>query len=252
MSRAQVSSFPFVPKDPVSPMSDPLILISHTLCPYVQRVAITLAEKGLVHERRDIDLANKPAWFLEISPMGKTPVLLVGDDVIFESSVICEYLDDIAQPTLHPTDALRRARHRAWMEFGSGMLNLMGALYSAADEATLQARARDIHRRMAQLEATLTDGPYFDGAFSLVDAVFAPVFRYFEVLDDIDDFHVWDGLPKVQRWRAALAARESVKNAVSPSYRQLLSVFLGARNSALARRLHTAGSLIPSAGSTCP
>src|SRR5689334_17901425 len=104
-----------------------LTLISHPLCPYVQRAAIVLQEKGVAYERRDIDLANKPDWFLRISPLGKTPVLLVDDEAIFESAVICEYLDDTLAPRLHPQDPLQRARHRAWMEFGSSLLNTIGA-----------------------------------------------------------------------------------------------------------------------------
>ena len=71
-----------------------LTLISHKLCPYVQRVAIALAEKGVPFERIDIDLADKPDWFLNVSPLGKTPVLLAGDTAIFESAVILEYLED--------------------------------------------------------------------------------------------------------------------------------------------------------------
>jgi glutathione S-transferase len=47
-----------------------LTLISHTLCPYVQRAAIVLAEKGVAFERRDVDLANKPDWFKAVSPLG--------------------------------------------------------------------------------------------------------------------------------------------------------------------------------------
>ena len=56
-------------------MGNELLLVSHALCPYVQRAAIVLAEKGVAFERRDIDLSNKPAWFLALSPLGKTPVL---------------------------------------------------------------------------------------------------------------------------------------------------------------------------------
>ncbi len=40
-------------------------LISFALCPYVQRAAILLAEKGVEFERINIDLANKPDWFLK-------------------------------------------------------------------------------------------------------------------------------------------------------------------------------------------
>src|SRR5689334_11332704 len=54
-----------------------LKLISHKLCPYVQRAVIALTEKGVPFERIDVDLASKPDWFVKISPLGKTPVLLV-------------------------------------------------------------------------------------------------------------------------------------------------------------------------------
>ena len=74
-------------------MTASLKLISHKLCPYVQRAVIALKEKGVPFERVDIDLANKPDWFLKVSPLGKTPVLLVGDHAIFESAVILEYLE---------------------------------------------------------------------------------------------------------------------------------------------------------------
>src|SRR6188474_401494 len=103
-------------------MATPLKLISHKLCPYVQRAAIALSEKGIPFERIDIDLANKPDWFLKISPLGKTPVLLVGDVPIFESAVILEYLEETQSKPLHPTDAVDRAEHRAWIEFGSAVL----------------------------------------------------------------------------------------------------------------------------------
>ena len=65
-------------------------LISHDLCPYVQRAVITLAEKRVPFERTYVDLANKPEWFRQISPLGKTPVLKVDDQVLFESAVICD------------------------------------------------------------------------------------------------------------------------------------------------------------------
>ena len=54
------------------PMSE-LTLISHRLCPYVQRAVISLTEKSALFKRVDVDLANKPDWFKAISPLGKTP-----------------------------------------------------------------------------------------------------------------------------------------------------------------------------------
>ena len=219
-------------------MSAPLVLVSHVLCPYVQRAAIVLAEKGVPFERRDIDLANKPDWFLKISPLGKTPVLLVGDTAIFESAVICEYLEETALPRLHPGNALLRAQHRSWMEFGSALLNSIAGFYNAADGTALQARADEIRARLLQVEQALGEGPYFAGQpFSIVDAVFGPALRYFDVFDAIGDFGFWDGLPKLQHWRRALAARPSVAGAAHPDYPALLLRFLAARRSALSDRI---------------
>src|SRR4051794_4708388 len=108
-------------------MTTKLTLISHKLCPYVQRAVIALAEKEVPFERVDIDLAYKPDWFKAISPLGKVPLLRVstGNDeaAVFESNVICEYIEDSqAGVRLHPVDPLHRAQHRAWMEFGSAIL----------------------------------------------------------------------------------------------------------------------------------
>ena len=103
-----------------------LTLISHPLCPYVQRAVIALIEKSVPYERVDVDLANKPAWFKAISPLGKTPVLKVDDRAIFESAVIVEYLEDTQANPLHPTDPLARAEHRAFIEFASSLLTTSG------------------------------------------------------------------------------------------------------------------------------
>lgn len=72
-----------------------LTLISHPLCPFVQRAAIVLLEKDIAFERIDVDLVDKPDWFLSLSPTGKVPLLKLGqqdgkDAVLFESMVICE------------------------------------------------------------------------------------------------------------------------------------------------------------------
>ena len=76
-----------------------LTLISHPLCPFVQRSAIVLLEKNVPFERLNVDLSAKPDWFLALSPTGKVPMLKVrqskGEDaIIFESMAICEYINE--------------------------------------------------------------------------------------------------------------------------------------------------------------
>jgi glutathione S-transferase len=213
-----------------------LTLISHHLCPYVQRAVISLTEKNVPFERVDVDLANKPDWFKAISPLGKTPVLKVGEAVIFESAVILEYLEETQPNPLHPKDPLLRAGHRSWIEFGSAVLNSIWAFYTAPDEEKFAAQAQVLSAKFSRLESRLGAGPYFEGTrFSLADAVFGPVFRYFDVFGRIGDFGILAGKPKVAVWREALAVRPSVRAAVAPGYEARLWDFLLARNSHLSR-----------------
>jgi glutathione S-transferase len=216
-------------------MAVPLTLVSHRLCPYVQRAVIALTEKGVPFERIVIDLANKPDWFLKLSPLGKTPVLLIADHAIFESAVILEYLEETQTGPLHPANALHRAEHRGWIEFGSAVLNDIAGLYSAPDEAAFRAKAAQLEARFARLEARIS-APWFDGEkFSLVDAVFGPVFRYFDAFDAIGDFGILRDKPRLARWRENLAARRSVRSAVSADYPALLRDFIERRRSYLSQ-----------------
>ena len=225
-----------------------LTLIGHLLCPYVQRAAIVMEEKKIPYERIDIDLAHKPDWFLKVSPLGKTPVLLVDGQPIFESAVICEYLEEITPHRMHSQDPLARAQHRAWMEFASAILNAIGAMYGAHDERSLAAKVGDLSAKFMQIEAEQNSaeqyGPYFAGeSFCMVDAAFAPVFRYFDVFDTIDDFGIFTQTPRVKAWRIALQQRDSVRRAVRADYPELLRDFLIRRKSELSRRMHQAISL---------
>lgn len=214
-----------------------LELVSHVLCPYVQRAVIALTEKGVAHTRTDIDLATKPAWFRAISPLGKVPLLRVrsgrGKAVLFESAVICEYLEDTEANPLHPADPLERARHRAWIEFASATLDDVAGFYNAPPEL-FEAKRQRLVERFAWLERHLGDGPYFAGErFSLVDAAFAPLLRYFDSFEAIADLRFFAGLPKVVAYRAALAARPSVRDAVVADYPARLIAFLQRRPSHL-------------------
>jgi glutathione S-transferase len=213
-----------------------LTLISHHLCPFVQRAVISLTEKRARFRRIDVDLARKPEWFRAISPLGKTPVLKVGETAIFESAVILEYLEETQPAPLHPAEPLRRAEHRSWIEYGSATLNEIGGFYAAPDEATFAATTKALSAKFDRLDQRLGSGPFFDGdGFSLVDAVFGPVFRYFDVFDRIGDFGILAGKTRVCAWRRALSARPSVRAAVAPEYEARLRRFLESRGSHLSR-----------------
>ena len=223
-----------------------LTLVSHRLCPYVQRAVIALNEKDVQFERVYVDLTDKPDWFRAISPLGKVPLLIVprwdgGKTVVFESAVILEYIEETLPSPLHPADPLERARHRGWVEYGSSILSRVARFYSAPDEAALAAAAGELASMVAMVEAELGEGPWFGGReFSLVDAVFGPVFRYFDTFDRIGDFGMLDGKPKLAAWREELAARPSVRTAVAEDYPERLADFLARKSGALAERMRVA------------
>ena len=224
-------------------------LISFKLCPYVQRAAIVLAEKGVAFERVDIDLSSKPDWFLELSPLGKVPVLVVDregeETALFESAVIAEYLDETLEPRLHPADPLEKARHRAWIEFASATLADIYGLYTG-DEAIFAGKLGAIGGKFDRLEAIFGDGPYFSGdRFSLVDAAFAPAFRYFDTFDRVLDESPFEARPKLARWREALAVRPSVRGAVAADYAEELLAFVTARSGHMARLAEAALEIEP-------
>lgn len=158
--------------------------------------------------------------------------------MLFESSVIVEYLEETQPKPLHPQAPLSKARHRAWMEFGSSILADIWIIETTPDEAAFRAKTKLLKEKFTKIENALNIGPYFAGEnFSIVDAVFAPVFRYFDVFDRILDLGIFDGLPKVQAWRKALASRPSVANAVVPHFRDLLRNFLRKQKGYIATRM---------------
>lgn len=221
---------------------DRLKLISTPTCPYVQRAAIALREKGQAFEVEYVDLQNKPDWFLAVSPLGKVPVLQVRRDgapdaSVFESMVILEYLEDVSEGRkLHPADPLERARHRGWMEFGNGLLGDLGKAVGAGDEAELAKASAVLSAKAARLDEAVT-GPLFAGeAFCNVDAVYASLFRQMDLIEKLRGEPLFDCPPKVLAWRKALAARDSVKAAVPADYEERYVSRLKARGATILRQ----------------
>ncbi|WP_091737506.1 glutathione S-transferase family protein [Phenylobacterium immobile] len=201
-----------------------LTLISTQTCPYVQRAAIALREKGVAFEIQYVDLQNKPDWFLAISPLGKVPVLRIDrpgepEAILFESMVILEYLEETADgPKLHPADPLAKARRRAWMEFGNAVMGDMRQVVQAGDDAALAKASATLGAKLKRVEDEMV-GPLFAGeAFCAVDAVFAPMFRELDLAERLNGRKLVDCSAKIMAWREALAERPSVRQAVPTDF----------------------------------
>lgn len=225
------------------PDAPKLTLISFPTCPFVQRAVIALKERGADFEVVYIDLADKPDWFLAISPLGKVPVLKVetGDRapaVIFESTVILQYLDEVLPGApLFPADALDRARQRAWIEYAGSLLGDLYRLGMAKDQPAFEAARATVRDRLRPLEPEVA-GPFFAGqGFSAVDAAYAPAFRQIDALETLRPLGLLDDLPRLDAWRQALPRRASVRDAVPADFRER---FLG--------QLRAAGAFLAAPG----
>lgn len=200
-----------------------LKLISSKTCPYVQRAAIVLHEKSVPFEIIYIDQNNKPDWFLSISPLGKVPVLKVDDIVLFESSVIAEYLDEVYLPMLHPSDALQRAINRAWIEFSSTILTAQLKMLLSPDRVAFDMAAQHLQVLLDRLEEEAGAGPFFNGEkLALVDCAFAPFFLRTTIMEPYLKLGAFSQRPHIETWSKALLARDSVQRSVVPHYAKVL------------------------------
>lgn len=204
-----------------------LELISFKTCPFVQRAAITLGYKEVAYKITYIDLAQPPDWFLEISPLGKVPLLKVDDEILFESAVINEFIDDVSGGELQPKDPLARAKNRAWIEVASAMLDSDYMMKTAMDKKEHKKHRDALATQMVRLENQLGDGPWFNGAaFSLVDTAFAPLFTHQAILNAKLSVLDENTMPKLHRWSKRLLDLPSVKYSVVSDFESIYAADL--------------------------
>jgi len=196
-------------------MSQKLELISFKLCPFVQRAVIVLKHKNIDFDITYIDLNDQPDWFKAISPLGQVPVLKVGDEVLFESAVIQEYVDEVTPPSMQPADPLVKAKNRAWINFGSDIIFAMHGLVMAKDEEAANEKMAVITQKLSQLEAQHSGGDYFNGSeFNMIDAAFAPMLMRLCFIKTLTGVDLLGDCPKMQNWTEVLLEMPAVQQSV--------------------------------------
>jgi len=209
----------------------------------VQRAVILMRAKRVEFDVTYINLLDKPDWFLKISPHGKVPVLVVGDEPLYESNAIAEFLEEMVPPRLHPEDPVKRARNRAWTDFTPDFAKaLMGIYYTKTPEAMEEGLAQ-APRRVARLEEAIerergNDGPFFNGdTLCLVDAAYAPFFQRFAFAERYLATGFLDAFPLVKAWSDALLSEELVTGSVVSHFEDEFAKSLTRREFYVARFL---------------
>tara|TARA_A100001037_G_scaffold301178_1_gene330111 strand:- start:3104 stop:3796 length:693 start_codon:yes stop_codon:yes gene_type:complete len=192
-------------------------IISSATCPFAQRTRMALIEKEIDFDLTEIDLNDKPDWFLAISPYGKVPVLRHDSAAIFESAVINEYLEEMfPDRPLMPRDSVGRAQARIWIDFANVRFTPHVYKLMLAQDAEGQAfQAERLTNALLMMEheglGKLSDGPYWLGDdISLVDLTFLPHMQRLGVLTHYRDFRIPDECVLVKAWLELMGQRPSV------------------------------------------
>ncbi len=211
------------------------LLVSSKTCPFVQRAVILLEEKGVEHEVKYVDLANKPQWFLEKSPRGKVPLLIVDGATLFESQAICEYLDETNGPQrLAPENPVLRARDRAWFPFaGEDLFGSVFRVMTSTTEEQFDSEARELRARLTRLTEEKT-GRWLSGdgsRFGLADVAVAPVFTRLAFFDRLTRTTWLDGMPGLAEYAKRLLERPAILRSVPEDFESALRRLLSQKKS---------------------
>ena len=193
---------------------DDLRFYTAEVCPYAQRTRILLGEKAIEHESIEIDIDDKPAWFVELTPARRVPVIRHGDFVLWESATINEYLDaSFPGPALRPTDERGRAIMRNEIRhFDNVYLSTLYKLLFEQDPAGQDGLRSEVDDGMRFLESRLESiqgaGPFWLGAeISLADLAMYPFFERLPVFEHYRDVRMPASCTRLQRWLDTMIER---------------------------------------------
>lgn len=199
-----------------------ITLYGASLSPYVRKVRVVLAEKGLPYEHVQIDPNRRPDDYYDISPFGRIPALRDGDKVLADSGVICTYLEaQYTETSLSYADPYLKARV-AWFEkFGDyelGPVATFGVFRNRVvmkligkpcnDEHVAQCLTEKLPPLMEYLEANAPDDGYMVGdKLTVADVAIATHFVNFSLGGEQIDAKRW---PKSAAYVNRILSRPSI------------------------------------------
>lgn len=195
-------------------------LYDHPLSPFAFKVRILLYEKGIEFEKCEIHREGQREELLKRNPRGEVPALENGGDVVWDSKVIGDYLEDLwPTPPLLPETPADRARARRIELFADGPLDattILLALFAvlrpelgASEPAALENSKELLRAQQEKLDRELGSRAFFAGTFSRADAAVAPHI----IMAATIGYGVPPEFANLSAWLARVNARDSVKRA---------------------------------------
>ena len=160
-----------------------LKLYSGWFCPFVQRAWLTLEEKKIPYQYIEVNPYHKPQSLLSLNPRGLVPTLEYEGKPLYESTVICEFLEEAYPehtPRLLPEDPYTKARTRIWTDYCTSRIipafHRFLQFQPLSDEKGLEEVRSEFLGHLKEFTKEMDkEGPFFLGKeFSLIDIVVAP------------------------------------------------------------------------------
>jgi glutathione S-transferase len=213
-------------------------LFSFSTCPYLQSIIINLKEKQQPFDVSYVDLYDKPSFLDDLVPLGRLPVLKIGKDLLFESSAINEYLEDISTGRLRPEDPIQCAHTRAWIIFIHDSLMSLYKMLVAKQEDEYADYLDVLSTQLIILDQSATT-PYFMGEdMSLVDVEIAPLLYRIQLIKNIKGPNLLANTDNLQKVSNNLLNKKSVKESVPDIFDKAFVEKIKGFNGHLAQIIH--------------
>ncbi|MBF0263246.1 MAG: glutathione S-transferase family protein [Magnetococcales bacterium] len=204
-------------------------LFVNDLCPYCQRVVITARHLDIAHRATPINLASRPAWLAEVSPQSTVPALRADGVAIFDSSVINEFFNDLAQGTMLPDDPIAKGICRAWINHSGQCQTLFTQCCLAPDAAAFESARKALIDALDKFEQgpLQRDAAGFNGTkLSLVDVAMAPLFTRIAHLEGQVTLWPETGLERVRAWSERVRGETVVAESIPEKFALMFRMFL--------------------------
>ncbi|XP_059179580.1 glutathione S-transferase omega-1-like [Physella acuta] len=192
-----------------------LRLYSMRFCPFAQRARLVLAHKNIPCEVINLDLQNKPDWFLKKNPEGTVPTLELDDKVMWESTATSEWLDDVyPQNKLQASDPYIRALDRMLLEYSSKVTTTFYTFIRSPGDRDKLVGELTKHFQTYEDFLVKRKGEFYGGSKpSLIDFFLWPIMERMPMLTTMDQRAGIDKktFPKLSAWVEAMAKVPAVK-----------------------------------------
>ncbi len=207
-------------------------LISYNICPYVQRARYALEEASTPYEIVFIDpYEEKPEWFLDVSPNGKVPVLIVDSVPINHSDVIVEFVNDYVGGTYYPDCSLKKAAYRMLIKSVDSYHADLQNVFLAKTKDEYTASILIFNKSMHELNASLLNSIVSLEEVSMVSFYYAPLFNLVNSVNEIIGGELSYDYEPLNSWVEEIIGSPAFSKAIDADYASGLKAFIKSRGS---------------------